>query len=115
MPHNEIPSAFLIRALARHEAQHCDHCGHRMFVKGPSGLCPLCRSDHPARPVESVALPVSKAEPFLPRLESARSWQRFPIARRIREMVQRSRRANAATPRTLAMSTHRDAPHPSTS
>ncbi len=102
MPHNEISSAFLIRALARHEAQHCDRCGHRMFVKGPSGLCPLCRSDRPARPIEFVALPVSAAEPFLPRLDSGRSWQRLPIAQRFRALMQRSRRVSAV------------APHPST-
>ena len=115
MAHNEIPSAFLIRALARHEAQHCDRCGHRMFVKGPSGLCPLCFSDRPARPVESVGLAASAAEPFLPRLDSTRGWQRLPIARRVRDFVQRSRRAGMGAPRTLALSAHPDALHPSTS
>ena len=54
MPHNEIPSAFLIRALARHQAHHCDRCGHRMFVKGSSGLCPFCLSERPARPAEQL-------------------------------------------------------------
>ena len=115
MAHNEIPSAFLIRALARHEAQHCDRCGHRMFVKGPSGLCPLCFSDRPLRPVESVAQPVSAAEPFLPLLDSARGWRRLPIARRFRELIQRSRPAGLGAPRALALSAHADAPHPSTS
>jgi hypothetical protein len=71
-----------------------------MFVKGPSGLCPLCFSDRPARPVEFVALPVSAAEPFLPRLDSARGGQRFPIARRFRELVQLSRRASTGAPLT---------------
>jgi len=115
MPHNEIPSAFLIRALARHEAQHCDRCGHRMFVKGSSGLCPFCLSERPARPVERVALPVSSAEPFLPRLDAARGWQGFPIGRRFRELVQRSRRAGQLAPRALALTAHADGPHPSTS
>jgi hypothetical protein len=115
MPHNEIPSAFLIRALARHEAQHCNRCGHRMFVKGPSGLCPLCFSDRPARPAEFVALPVSAAEPFLPRLDGTRGWQRFPIARRFRLLVQLSRRAGIGARRSLALSAHTEAPHPSTS
>ena len=100
MPHNEIPSAFLIRALARREAQHCDRCRHRMFVKGPSGLCPLCFSDRPARPAEFVALPVSAAEPFLPRLDGTRGWQRFPIARRFRLLVQLSRRVGTGAPVT---------------
>ena len=115
MPHNEIPSAFLIRALARHEAQHCNRCGHRMFVKGPSGLCPLCFSDRPARPVEFVALPVPAAEPFLPRLDRAHGWHRIPIARRFREFALRSRRAGIGSPRTLALSAHAEAPHPSPS
>ena len=115
MSHNEIPSAFLIRALARHEAQHCDGCGHRMFVKGSSGLCPFCLSEHPARPAEPVALPVCASEPFLPRLDAARDWQRFPIGRRFRELVQRSRRAGKVAPRAFALSAHPGDPHPSTS
>ncbi len=115
MAHNEIPSAFLIRALARHEAQHCDRCSHRMFVKGKSGLCPLCFSDRPARPVEIAALPISAIKPFLPRLGSARGRYRLPIAQRFRDLVERSRRAGAGATRTLARSTHADTPHPSTS
>jgi hypothetical protein len=86
-----------------------------MFVKGPSGLCPLCFSDRPARPVESVARPGSAAEPFLPLLGSARGWRRLPIARRFRELVQRSRPASLGAPRALALSAHTEAPHPSTS
>ena len=115
MPHNEIPSAFLIRALARHPAEHCDRCGHRMFVKGSSGLCPFCLSDRPARPVEFAALPVSPSEPFLPRIDAAPAWQPLPIGRRFRELVQRSRRAGKLAPRALALTARGDAPHPSTS
>jgi hypothetical protein len=38
-----IPSAFLVRALARGgQAFHCRNCGERMFVRYESGLCPLC-------------------------------------------------------------------------
>jgi hypothetical protein len=98
MPHNEIPSAFLIRALTRHQADHCDRCGHRMFVKGSSGLCPFCLSERPPRPAEPVALPVSASEPFLPRLDATRGWQRFPIGRHFRELVQRSRRPDKLAP-----------------
>ena len=38
-----IDSAWLVRALAsgRHW-HHCAECGSRMFVKVPSGLCPVC-------------------------------------------------------------------------
>jgi hypothetical protein len=95
MPHNEIPSAFLIRALARHESQHCDRCSHRMFVKGPSGLCPYCIADRPPRPLEQVALPRAD-QPFAPRLDVAAGWQRLPIRARIRTLVQRARRAQAS-------------------
>jgi len=115
MPHNEIPSAFLIRALARHEAHHCDRCGHRMFVKGSSGLCPFCLSERPARPVEHVVLPASDSEPFLPRLGATRGWQRFPIGRHFRELVQRSRRAGKVAPHALGLTAHAETPHPSTS
>lgn len=96
MPHNEIPSAFLIRALARHQSHHCDRCGHRMFVKGPSGLCPFCLSDRPLRPVEHAALPVAASEPFAPRLDVAAGWQRLPIRSRVRALVHRARRAQAS-------------------
>ncbi len=38
-----IPSAFLVRALARDsKAHHCEACGERMFVRYASGLCPQC-------------------------------------------------------------------------
>jgi hypothetical protein len=38
-----IPSAFLVRALARGRHDfHCRNCGERMFVQYESGLCPLC-------------------------------------------------------------------------
>ncbi len=99
MSHNEIPSAFLIRALARHESHHCDRCGHRMFVKGPSGLCPFCLSDRPLRPVEFAASPGAQGEPFAPRLDVAAGWQRWPLRSRIRTLVQRTRRAEP-TPST---------------
>lgn len=115
MPYNEIPSAFLIRALARHEAQHCNRCGHRMFVKRSSGLCPFCLSERPARPAEPVALPVSASEPFLPRLDAPRGWQQLSITHRLRELVHRSRRAGRVAPRAIGLAAHAGAPHPSTS
>ncbi|MBW1684526.1 MAG: hypothetical protein JRS35_05615 [Deltaproteobacteria bacterium] len=38
-----IDSAWLVRALASGRRwQHCAECGGRMFVKAPSGLCPVC-------------------------------------------------------------------------
>lgn len=90
---SQIPSAFLIRALARGPAAHCDRCGHRMFVKQPSGLCPFCRAGHPVRPIEHAVLPIASREPFAPVLGEAASWQRVPIGQRLREIVARSRRA----------------------
>ncbi len=40
---SNINSAWLVRALAGSPRVYaCDDCGSRMFVKGPSGLCPLC-------------------------------------------------------------------------
>ena len=44
-----INSTWLVRALASLRGwHHCAECGSRMFVKAPSGLCPVCftrRSD----------------------------------------------------------------------
>ena len=38
-----IHGAWLVRALAgNRKVLTCDGCGSRMFVKGPSGLCPFC-------------------------------------------------------------------------
>jgi hypothetical protein len=38
-----IDSAWLVRALATGRRwQHCAECGGRMFVRAPSGLCPVC-------------------------------------------------------------------------
>lgn len=38
-----IHSAWLVRALASGRRwHHCGECGSRMFVKAPSGLCPIC-------------------------------------------------------------------------
>ena len=98
MPHQEIPSAFLIRALARREAEHCDRCGHRMFVKGVSGLCPFCRADRPVRPIAHHHGPVAADEPFAPTLREAASWQRVPLGRRLRELAARSRRTTPPMP-----------------
>ena len=40
---SNISGAWLVRALAGSRKVHtCDGCGSRMFVKGPSGLCPVC-------------------------------------------------------------------------
>ncbi len=69
MRKNEIKSAYLIRALARGEAEHCDACDARMFVKHASGLCPFCLNDRPQLR-NPQPQPFSAAnEPFLPRLE----------------------------------------------
>jgi hypothetical protein len=114
MPQHEIPSAFLIRALARHEAQHCDRCGHRMFVKGPSGLCPFCLSDRPPRPVEHRALPASSSEPFAPRLAATAAWQRYPLRRRFRSLVARARgTSKPATGPLVSLPAHAEASHSS--
>ena len=41
-----IPSSFVVRALA-HEGPrfHCCNCGDVMFVRGATGLCPMCFND----------------------------------------------------------------------
>jgi hypothetical protein len=100
MPEHAIPSAYLIRALARREAEHCDRCGHRMFVKGASGLCPFCLADRPVRPLGMPAARVEPGEPFAPRLGERKpiAWQRLSLGRRLRDLAVRSR--GAAKPAT---------------
>jgi hypothetical protein len=89
---NQIPSAFLIRALARRPSEHCDRCGHRMFVKQSSGLCPFCRADRPVRPIEYATAPVAPNEPFAPLVGERSGWQELGLGRRVRDLVTRSRR-----------------------
>jgi hypothetical protein len=100
MPHQEIPSAYVIRALARREADHCDRCGHRMFVKGPSGLCPFCRADRPVRALEHLPAPRSGHEPFAPRLDEPVVWRRVSIGRRLHDLASRARESEKAIPST---------------
>ena len=41
-----IPSSFVVRALVNEGPRfHCGNCGDVMFVRGASGLCPLCYND----------------------------------------------------------------------
>jgi hypothetical protein len=94
---NQISSAFLIRALARRPSEHCDRCGHRMFVKRESGLCPFCRADRPVRPVEYPSAAAAPGEPFAP-LVADRAWQPVGIGRRVRDLVARSKRPAKAVP-----------------
>jgi hypothetical protein len=76
MGNNEIPSTFLIRALARDEdCYNCEHCGARMFVRFESGLCPFCRSGRPLSYVYQGA-PTPAALPFAPRLRRRARNQR---------------------------------------
>jgi hypothetical protein len=79
-----------------------------MFVKGPSGLCPSCFSNRPARPLEQAALPVPAETPFVPRLDATHGWQSRPLGRRFRELVQRSRRPGRAAASALALPVHAD-------
>lgn len=99
MPEHAIPSAYLIRALARREAEHCDRCGHRMFVKGASGLCPFCLADRPVRPLAVFGARVEPNQPFAPRLgeRTPIAWRRLSLGRRLRELAIRSRGAKPAT------------------
>ena len=97
---SEIPSAFLIRALARRPAEHCDRCGHRMFVKLASGLCPFCRADRPVRPVDHAALQPAANEPFAPLLGDRGGWQQLALGRRVRDLIARSRRPAKNIPAT---------------
>jgi rubrerythrin len=40
---SNIHGAWLVRVLAASRKAHaCQECGARMFVKAPSGLCPVC-------------------------------------------------------------------------
>ena len=42
-PQNTIHAAWLVRVLASSRSWHeCSDCGGRMFVKAPSGRCPVC-------------------------------------------------------------------------
>lgn len=103
MPEHAIPSAYLVRALARREAEHCDRCGHRMFVKGASGLCPFCLADRPVRPLAMTGARIQPDEPFAPRLggRAPIGWQRLALGRRLRDLAVRSRRASRpVTPAT---------------
>jgi hypothetical protein len=79
MGSHEIPSPYLIRALARRKPEHhCENCGARMFVRYESGLCPFCLSGRPPRRSHrrsDAALPT----PFAPPLE--RSSRRAVIRR----------------------------------
>jgi hypothetical protein len=100
MPHQEIPSAYVIRALARRPADHCDRCGHRMFVKGPSGLCPFCRADRPMRALECVPIPVSAHEPFAPYLDEPAVWRRVSLKSRLHDLASRSRPGAKPLPTT---------------
>lgn len=90
---NQIPSAFLIRALAQRPSEHCDRCGHRMFVKLASGLCPSCRADRPVQPIEYAVTPIVRTEPFAPLVGARSSWQHPGFGRRMRELVARTRRS----------------------
>jgi hypothetical protein len=41
-----LPSSFVVRALVSEGPRfHCGNCGDVMFVRGASGLCPLCFND----------------------------------------------------------------------
>lgn len=93
---SQIPSAYVIRALARRPSEHCDRCGHRMFVKLASGLCPFCRADRPLRPIEPARLPAAPNEPFAPLLGERAGWQPLGLRRRVRAFV--SRRAAKGDP-----------------
>jgi len=58
-----ISGAWLVRALASSGRVHsCGHCGARMFVKAPSGLCPVCftRQSLEAERVHSLAASSAK-------------------------------------------------------
>jgi hypothetical protein len=82
---HEIPNAYLIRALARRQAERCDGCGSRMFVKSTSGLCPFCRAGRPPR-TEPLPLAADPEQPFVPRLGAKRvpeAWRLARVADRI--------------------------------
>ena len=61
-----INNAWLVRVLANgRNAHHCTSCGARMFVKGPSGLCPVCFTANRQleRSIESVVEEARSAVP----------------------------------------------------
>jgi len=104
---HEIPSAFLIRALARGESHRCSRCESRMFVRSPSGLCPFCAGGR--APSAERLRPASADEPFVPRLReqvgTAGRWQR------LRAGAKRAR-LRASSARNLG---HGEQPQPTTS
>ena len=52
-PRNTIHSGWLVRVLASSRRWYeCSDCGGRMFVKTPSGRCPVCFSHAQSRCVE---------------------------------------------------------------
>jgi len=112
MHDHEIPSAFLIRALARGESHPCEGCGGRMFVRAASGLCPFCangqdRSRSARDAATSFPLPAAADEPFVPRLadqtvQAAGRWQQL--------RMRRARRSSGRALRELSPSQ----PHPTT-
>jgi hypothetical protein len=95
MQAHEIPNAFLIRALARRESEQCDGCSSRMYVKGPSGLCPFCRAGRPALNAVSRLPRVEPSAPFAPRLGDRALGAEGGLAR----IAARARRARRATGR----------------
>jgi hypothetical protein len=114
---HEIPSAFLIRALARGESHPCEGCGGRMYVRAASGLCPFCangqdrsRADRVRDAAASFPLRAAADEPFVPRLadqtvQAPGRWQRLGLRAR------RARRSAGRELRELSPSQ----PHPTTS
>jgi hypothetical protein len=105
---HEIPSAFLIRALARGESHHCDRCESRMFVRSTSGLCPFCAGGR-ALSAQRFSHLAAADEPFVPRLREQGNpggrWQR------LRAGAKRAR-LRAASARGLG---HAEQPQPTTS
>jgi hypothetical protein len=58
-----IESGWLVRVLVRARAwHHCRGCGSRMFVKGSSGLCPVCFSQR-QRQIEGVQQALEQLAP----------------------------------------------------
>jgi hypothetical protein len=58
-----IHSAWLVRVLASSSKVHrCESCGGRMFVRSPSGLCPLCYTRRELRAQHIDAIVQSEAD-----------------------------------------------------
>lgn len=99
----QIPNAFLIRALARRESNHCEGCGSRMFVATRTGKCPYCYAGHPPRVAHRTSGEPAHL-PFAPRLGervAVDGWLSRALSAALAWLGRLSRRPRATHPLSL--------------